>query len=189
MLWGFDFTVINFLLWVKLNFRVRSVLSVCQLLTPEYEQNSEWKRTHLGFTLCSYLLSDHVQIQEKCISFWGVGGYKGGPWQNEEILYWRQTFAHDLSWVNKRAGINTFAQPGNIFCRISLKEVRNIFCVSETNFVSTTNVAYGDKEGNIFLSMPKWSSWSFLYSIQCLKTSYCTELTTLQCSKNIILFY
>ena len=47
-----------------------------------------------------------------------------------------------FSWASKR---------GNI-CRgpkMFLKEIRNIFCVSDTNFASATNVARAGKQGNI----------------------------------------
>ena len=47
-----------------------------------------------------------------------------------------------FSWASKR---------GNICCgrKMFLKEIRNIFCVSDTNFVSATNVARAGKRGNI----------------------------------------
>ncbi len=47
-----------------------------------------------------------------------------------------------FSWAGKR---------GNICCghKIFLEEIRNIFCVSNTNFVSATNVARAGKQGNI----------------------------------------
>ena len=44
-------------------------------------------------------------------------------------------------WVSKR---------GNICCgqKVFLKEIRNNFCVSDTNSVSSTNVARAGKQGN-----------------------------------------
>ena len=49
--------------------------------------------------------------------------------------------AHDVSWASKW---------GNICCgqKMFLKEVRNIF-FSNTDFVSSTNVAHAGKRGNI----------------------------------------
>ena len=40
---------------------------------------------------------------------------------------------------------------GNICCghKMFLNEIRNIFCVPDTKFVSATNVAHPDKRGNI----------------------------------------
>ncbi len=45
-------------------------------------------------------------------------------------------------WASKR---------GNICCghKMFLKEIRNISCVSDTNFVPARNVAVAGKEGNI----------------------------------------
>ncbi len=42
-------------------------------------------------------------------------------------------------------------QRGNICCghKMFLKEIKNNCCVSDTNFVSATNVARADKQGNI----------------------------------------
>ena len=46
--------------------------------------------------------------------------------------------------------VSMLRKPGNICCghKMFLKEIRNIFCVSDTNFVSATNVARAGKRGN-----------------------------------------
>ena len=43
---------------------------------------------------------------------------------------------------------------GNICCghKMFLNKIRNIFCIPDTKFVSTTNVAHAGKRGNIFVS-------------------------------------
>ena len=49
-------------------------------------------------------------------------------------------------WANVRT-----CKRGNICCghKMFLKKIRNIFCVSDTNFVSATSVARVGKRGNI----------------------------------------
>ena len=55
-----------------------------------------------------------------------------------------------LEWTNERE-TKHMRKPGIIFCKpkMFLKEIRNIFRVSDTNFVSTTNVARRGKQENI----------------------------------------
>ena len=71
----------------------------------------------------------------------------------------RHIVAHDVSWVGKRAGTQNICfvsmprKRGNICCghKMFLTKIRNIFCVSDTNFVSATNVARTGKRGNIYV--------------------------------------
>ena len=50
--------------------------------------------------------------------------------------------AHDVSWA-AQTGKHCYGH------KLFLKKIRNIFCVPDTKFVSTTNVARVGKRGNI----------------------------------------